>query len=513
MLVMLVCSGFAAWVARGALRPWLDAGPYRALWMALLALTAALFALTNPALLMAAVLVVAFLTPNALGLGAAGAVGLYLALAVAMPPVTLTLASLIEITVPRAVALVALLPLALRLAQARPQQGVAPIDWWLVDLMVVGYEALAISSQWGIASSTHLVRMTVLSMLDTLLPYYVITRGIIGMQQVRAVMAVFVATMVLVCVATYVEQLLRWPMYSDLQWSYNQRWISTWILVRGTMLRVRAMTPQPILLGYVVLFGMGYWMALAGTRWRERQNLLVTAGLVVALYFTVSRGPMMGGVLFLISLLLLLKMPPARYGWLLAVSAVGLSSAVIMGWDEALVDAVKQLWGEPASAGDSSIDYRKALLDTARALVRDNPWFGVPNYYAHMEHLRQGEGIVDLVNTYLYIALAYGLVGLTLFVMPFVIVVRRMLRRLALTQGDDAMMARALISLIVAALFVLFTTSSWWVMPQLNVTLIALCLAYVRLPIEAPPADVAPPHELDQPWQPQDAVLEIPEQR
>jgi O-antigen ligase len=35
--------------------------------------------------------------------------------------------------------------------------------------------------------------------------------------------------------------------------------------------------------------------------------------------------------------------------------------------------------------------------------------------YAKMEDLRQGQGIIDLVNTYIEVALFYGLCGLSLF--------------------------------------------------------------------------------------------------
>jgi hypothetical protein len=35
-----------------------------------------------------------------------------------------------------------------------------------------------------------------------------------------------------------------------------------------------------------------------------------------------------------------------------------------------------------------------------------------------MEDLRQGEGIIDLVNTYAQVGLFYGIAGLALFVTP-----------------------------------------------------------------------------------------------
>ena len=45
----------------------------------------------------------------------------------------------------------------------------------------------------------------------------------------------------------------------------------------------------------------------------------------------------------------------------------------------------------------------------------DQPWFGDQQAYLKMESLRQGEGIIDLINGYMIILLGNGFVGLVLF--------------------------------------------------------------------------------------------------
>lgn len=515
LIVMMVAGLVAAWLLREPLRPWLEERRYRVLWGALLAVTAAVFVAGHVGLLMLALVVVALTIPGQLGLGVGGAVGFYLALSAITPQLTLSMSGLgpinqlLDLPIPRALSLLMLVPLAFRVASTKPPADLPPINWRMADLAVVAYELLGVVLEGRTASATHMTRLLLISMLDMLLPYYVVSRGITSWAQVRALLAVFCASMGLVVAATFAEQLLRWPMYSDLQHVYGQRWVVTWILERGGLLRVRAMTPQPLLLGYLLLFAMAYWLALTGTRWRGRRYMLATAALLVALYFTVSRGPLMSGLLLLISMLALRMMRPSLYGWLLTLATIAFATMVVMGWDDALVQALKQLLGD-AAGQDGSIDYRKMLLETSLILIAQNPWLGASDYYLYMEHLRQGEGIIDLVNTYVHVALAQGLIGLGLFLIPYVVMIRRLLARLARTQGEDAMVSRALISLTVAALFMLFTASFYWIMPQLNITLVALGLACSRLPVESPPAEPEPPHSMDEPWQPTEAMLEWP---
>jgi len=66
----------------------------------------------------------------------------------------------------------------------------------------------------------------------------------------------------------------------------------------------------------------------------------------------------------------------------------------------------------------NTIDYRQRLFDVGWAYVMQFPFFGSDDYlYApEMQGLVQGQGIIDIVNSYLQVALDKGIVGLTLFV-------------------------------------------------------------------------------------------------
>ena len=67
------------------------------------------------------------------------------------------------------------------------------------------------------------------------------------------------------------------------------------------------------------------------------------------------------------------------------------------------------------STDDASVDYRQRLAERSWELIQLHPFFGDPLVLTKMEDLRQGEGIIDLVNTYAGITLFYGSIGLLRF--------------------------------------------------------------------------------------------------
>jgi O-antigen ligase len=65
--------------------------------------------------------------------------------------------------------------------------------------------------------------------------------------------------------------------------------------------------------------------------------------------------------------------------------------------------------------------YRRELFEKGRQVFRLSPLVGhsIPRLNVLMAELRQGEGIIDFVNTYLWIALIGGSVGLAIFIGNF----------------------------------------------------------------------------------------------
>ena len=71
-----------------------------------------------------------------------------------------------------------------------------------------------------------------------------------------------------------------------------------------------------------------------------------------------------------------------------------------------------------------TVTYRERLFDISIEVIKQNPVLGAADVMQLpvMQQLRQGAGIIDIVNTYLLVALVTGLVGLSLFAGFFIAV-------------------------------------------------------------------------------------------
>jgi len=75
----------------------------------------------------------------------------------------------------------------------------------------------------------------------------------------------------------------------------------------------------------------------------------------------------------------------------------------------------------------ASVEYRERFAERSWEEIRRHPIVGNPLVLKNLEDLRQGQGIIDLINTYTTVGMYYGLVGLCLFVFPFLIGIREVL--------------------------------------------------------------------------------------
>jgi O-antigen ligase len=131
-----------------------------------------------------------------------------------------------------------------------------------------------------------------------------------------------------------------------------------------------------------------------------------------------------------------------------------------------------------------SVTYRQTLLENSLLVISQRPWFGGGNYYNELASMGmvQGEGIIDLVNTYICIALSQGCVGLVLFVGVFAAAGARLFRAStgAELSPEVHLLGRSLISTLVAMLVTIATVSPILCIPTLYWTLAGLCVGCVR---------------------------------
>jgi O-antigen ligase len=134
--------------------------------------------------------------------------------------------------------------------------------------------------------------------------------------------------------------------------------------------------------------------------------------------------------------------------------------------------------------GQPADPYRYRLAERGWELVLAHPFFGDQFPWPEMEDLRQGEGIIDLVNTYLGVALNYGLIGLFCF-LSFILLgmttVYARTRELIQSDLDLALFGISLIACIVGTLVMIDSNSFNMGPEKIFYVLAGLTTAYARL--------------------------------
>jgi O-antigen ligase len=132
-----------------------------------------------------------------------------------------------------------------------------------------------------------------------------------------------------------------------------------------------------------------------------------------------------------------------------------------------------------------NITYRQRLFDNAIIVIQRNPLFGSFDYRntPEMQSMIQGEGIIDIVNTYIGVALSFGLVGLTLFVAFFATVLLGIRKAMRSFPKDDETrrLGRALLATLVGILVTIVTVSSITIIPVVYWSVAGLGVAYIQM--------------------------------
>jgi O-antigen ligase len=256
----------------------------------------------------------------------------------------------------------------------------------------------------------------------------------------------------------------------------------TGYLDRGGLLRASASTGHPIALGYVMVVVIAFYSYLKDDV-RSRLNrriggLILAVGLIVPL----SRGPWVGAVASLATFIWTGPHAFKRLASLAMIGTLAFATAAVLPGGEKVV----QLLPFVGKIEKSNIDYRESLLENATIVIQRDPWFGSVDYLTapEMERMRQGQGIIDIVNTYIGIALEFGLVGLGLFIGFFVLVLNGVYKAMRESRSrDDEVyrLGRALLAALVGILVTIFTVSSITIVPIVYWSVAGLGVAYTQI--------------------------------
>lgn len=469
-------------VAGPGLRAVLDAKDFRNVWLGIVGTLVVSCFSARVELFFVVLPIWVLILSNMLGKDGSGRLPTYALLCCICPPILLPLRhvgplnDIILLTPFRILALFVLLPEALRL-MGRVRTGKTPSWLLLCDLVTATYAVYWFGRHLGAIAISSVGRELVGQILDTLLPYYVLTRACIQAEVRQRFLAFALVGAVYQAFVGVAESLSGHYLYSQLQWLYHGGFVQSGVLMRGSWLRAEAAFPGPLAMAVLMLFGIGVWFALKKPE-KDRRYLVSVIALVGALLATYGRGPIIAGLVFFLGVALLRRMSRTRYLTVMIASAIVLGVSWQFGVGDLVTNAISSLSGSDTTA-DFNVRYRQELLTTSLALIHQSPWFGVPNYLAQMQDLRQGEGIIDLVNTYLVVALNSGLFGIALVFTPFAVTLWRTATQ---PQPGDGSEASAWLALTIAVMVAIFTVSPISIIQPIMVWLVALALARLQQP-------------------------------
>ncbi len=410
---------------------------------------------------------------------------LYLFLLFALPPLSAFipgfagLQQLFELSYARLLSLLVLLPVfAMHMGVRRASRQ----SYGVVDCLLVAYISLGLILQLSVDTFTNTLRYAFYAFVDVFLPYFVLSRYVVTLEARRQVVLAFVMAMLLIAPIAVFEFFKGWLLYTSLPGALGipVQEIPAYI-ARGDSLRAVVSSGQPIVLGYMMVIATLLYAAVDRDGVKAKNWICGLAVLLAGVVAPLSRGPWAGLVAGL--LLLVLTSPKPGYWFMkLAVgSLVAIPVLAMTGAGTSIIDHLPFV----GTVDSGNVDYRSTLIDVALQVVWLNPWFGSFDFLRNSAFgaLDQGGGAVDVTNTYVGIALSYGLVGLTLFVGIFLFVSFQLLRALiALGRRDIELFAqgRALLAAVGATLVTIGTVSSISFVPAVYWCLCGLAVGYAH---------------------------------
>jgi hypothetical protein len=434
-------------------------------------------------------------------------VALYCALLFAVPQFDMAIPGfgvinqLFEINHPRLLALVLLLPAAIRLiGKERPPMTRLRV----ADVLFAMYFIYVFIATATVDTITGLMRGTVNLLLDHGLLYYVITRTAWDRRRFMDTMASFVMGLAVVGTLGGFETVRNWLLYESLRVPLGipLQTIGTYLLREtedGGYLRAYVTTGHAIALGFMSMIVLTWQLALVRSYRPRLLGYAVILMLLVGLLASVSRGPWLACA---IGLAIGSAFGPGAKRRLL-VMGVSLPLAVgvllMLPQGQKFIDLLPFI----GTVEPGSVTYRTQLIERAMIVFWQNPIFGSLQFIHNpvLEVMRQGQGIIDIVNSYVGVALAYGAVGLLLFVLPsaYALVMSwTTSRRMARQDVDAEAVGRALAASMVSIMLAIGAVSHYFHIPVVHWLVVSLCVGYVahapnwrRAPVVAPQGSAA----------------------
>lgn len=397
-----------------------------------------------------------------------------------LPLIFQRLAILFNIDYARLLILIVLLPMLLSIKWRvdAPRLGRTPADW-LVILLVALMTILEMRGR----TVTDALRSGMGYSIDMFIPYFVASRAIKDFNQLRTVIIAFVlAGLIAGCIAVF-ENLTQWLMYNSLSDALRGGNFSLGAyLGRGTSLRALSSLGHPLVLGLAMTITFGLYLFAGSLIKNKKMRWLCMFAIIAGLIAPVSRGPWVSAaILFFIFIAVspnVIKKISIAFVFIVLTVAL---LPVIPG-SQKIINMLPFV----GNVDQFNVNYREALFDKSLLIIERYPVFGVfePSLEPEMEDMVQGEGIVDIVNSYLNIVLGYGIPALMIYVSFFLAAVYgvyRSRKKIKDNTSEEYLCGSALIATMLAVMIAISSVSSIGVINTMIFFLAGIMYSYARI--------------------------------
>ncbi len=373
-----------------------------------------------------AVTVIAFLTPNywlmlaamsaaviILGASETFRPALYLLLLFAVPAVSKIVPgfgginNFLELFPFNLLAVIILFPLLLRPGETRGARTGA-----FADAFFIGYALLVFALAFRDTTFTDGIRRSTAFLLTAIPQYFVFSRIRWTVERARLATAALLVPLIALSSIAAAEVVLGWHFYENAARSWDVAATLRYV-ERSGFLRAYGSVFGPITLGLFLVVGLALAPALLASAPKKRLAALSIPAIGAGLLATFSRGPWVGAVLTIVSYVATTRRSLTN---IVKLGLAGIASFAALAASP-FRDTVIGLIPFVGNVEENNIEYRQRLFEVGWTVVRQNPLLGSEHYIETpaMQSLVQGQGIIDIVNAYLRIALDSGLIGLSLY--------------------------------------------------------------------------------------------------
>ena len=332
----------------------------------------------------------------------------------------------------------------------------------VMDTLLLLYIAYQLTLAFPYDSLTGELRRGFTLMLDNFLVYFVFSRYITNKRRLVDVMAGLCLPAIVMAPLAMFESARGWLLFTSIGEVWGQVNEFAW-LFRGDSLRSQLTMGHSIAMGYVMASALAFWMYFKNDVKGMRFGWAVIPLLCAAVLVSYSRGAWLQAAMLPILLFVLAPHRSAGQFKTLIVAAVVAFGFYLTPWGERIADLLPFI----GKGSQDTVDYRQQIAELSWQLVQQHPFFGNPFAGAQMESLRQGQGLIDLVNIYASVAIFQGLVGLTMFggffLAPIVGAYVHM-RNARFEDADLASSGAALVACMITTVVIMATTPGVWFM-------------------------------------------------